>query len=109
MSKRKHYRPAAQLLTRLFNAQNGRCAYCGDPMLLGSKQSNHPKHASKDHIIPVSKGGVTDAWNLVCSCRQCNQQKGSKPLIVYLSQITGDDPKKHPLYLKVDKRTLVCK
>lgn len=48
------------------------CGYCG-------------KHFSedrltRDHIIPVSKGGK-DIWsNVVAACKKCNNHKGSKTL-----------------------------
>lgn len=31
-----------------------------------------------DHIIPVSKGGVTEPTNLQTMCRSCNSSKGAK-------------------------------
>lgn len=37
-----------------------------------------------DHIIPESKGGLTEFGNLCFSCRRCNEFKGSA--------ITGKDP-----------------
>jgi 5-methylcytosine-specific restriction endonuclease McrA len=33
-----------------------------------------------DHIVPVSKGGTDDRWNLVPACRECNRSKGNQLL-----------------------------
>lgn len=33
-----------------------------------------------DHIYPVSKGGSDSLDNLLCACRSCNREKGSKLL-----------------------------
>ena len=44
------------------------CQYCGEVM---------PQRLEIDHIIPVSRGGATVPDNLVASCHDCNQAKGS--------------------------------
>lgn len=44
-----------------------RCGKCG--------QSLHPKEATVDHIIPLSKGGLNDEYNLIALCNNCNQDK----------------------------------
>ncbi|MBO1511868.1 HNH endonuclease [Metabacillus bambusae] len=31
-----------------------------------------------DHIVPKSKGGLTNPKNCVCACFQCNQLKNDK-------------------------------
>jgi 5-methylcytosine-specific restriction endonuclease McrA len=33
--------------------------------------------ATKDHIVPASRGGKTDSKNLVLSCAKCNNEKGA--------------------------------
>lgn len=51
----------------LFRRDRHICAYCGDEFT--------EKHLTRDHIIPVSKGGP-DVWtNVVASCAHCNQKK----------------------------------
>lgn len=43
-----------------------RCAYCGRGDLT----------LSRDHKIPVSRGGTDDIGNIIPSCRPCNSSKG---------------------------------
>ncbi len=44
------------------------CVYCGEIM---------PRRLEVDHIVPESRGGSTTPDNLVASCHDCNQAKGS--------------------------------
>ncbi len=44
------------------------CAYCG-------KQAE-----TIDHVVPRSKGGPSDWYNLVACCVHCNHRKGDKSL-----------------------------
>ena len=48
------------------------CQYCG-------AQLNYT-NATKDHIIPESKGGKNTFENLVSCCKRCNSFKADKPL-----------------------------
>lgn len=32
---------------------------------------------TRDHVIPKSRGGSSDPKNIVLSCAECNQKKGS--------------------------------
>lgn len=51
---------------RLFARDNNLCAYCG-------------KDASTvDHVIPRSRGGLTEWTNTVASCLKCNHKKGNR-------------------------------
>jgi hypothetical protein len=47
-----------------------RCKYCG-----GTPDQGYLLHV--DHIVPFSKGGLTDMDNLVTSCSLCNIGKGN--------------------------------
>ena len=54
----------------LFRRDGYICMYCGEQF----------KHAdlTRDHIIPMSRGGK-DCWeNVVTACYRCNNQKGNK-------------------------------
>ena len=53
----------------LYIRDMGTCQYCGCFLTL--------KDATRDHVIPTSKGGKTIWDNIVLSCKKCNQSKGS--------------------------------
>ncbi len=56
----------------LFARDNHLCLYCA---------REFPQHQlTRDHVIPLSRGG-TDRWeNVVAACRRCNQHKGNRRL-----------------------------
>lgn len=54
----------------LFRRDGYMCMYCG------AKHSAH--QLTRDHVVPLSKGG-RDIWaNVVTACRACNTRKGSR-------------------------------
>jgi len=57
---------------RLFERDNNLCLYCGVEF--------SPELLTRDHVHPVSKGGL-DIWeNVVTACRPCNHAKGNRTL-----------------------------
>lgn len=55
--------------TQLFRRDAFMCMYCG--------QHFPARELTRDHVVPVSKGG-RDVWeNVVTSCRPCNHRKGN--------------------------------
>lgn len=56
----------------IFFVYNGRCAYCGMPLLYNC--------STLDHIIPKSKCGKNSNSNLALSCYHCNQKKSDLDL-----------------------------
>jgi 5-methylcytosine-specific restriction endonuclease McrA len=46
------------------------CAYCGTKLPLSK--------LTKDHVVPISKGGANVIGNIVPACWDCNQNKGSR-------------------------------
>lgn len=53
----------------ILRASAGRCYYC-----------KNARDLTKDHIVPLSRGGRNEAHNLVACCERCNQAKGDKLL-----------------------------
>jgi 5-methylcytosine-specific restriction endonuclease McrA len=54
----------------LFTRDRHLCAYCGTRHL--------SRDLSRDHVVPVSRGG-RDSWtNSVTACRSCNTRKGNR-------------------------------
>ena len=49
---------------------NSTCQYCGDHV--------EAKHATLDHVLPVSKGGKTTWENTCTACGPCNSGKADK-------------------------------
>jgi len=54
----------------LFRRDRHTCAYCGGEYSFF--------RLTRDHVVPLSRGG-RDTWmNVVTACRTCNQKKGSR-------------------------------
>jgi len=49
-----------------------RCRYCGVKV--------SQAQMTLDHVKPKSRGGMDTFWNSVCSCKNCNENKGNKTL-----------------------------
>lgn len=61
--------------TRLAEAQNWHCCWCGcDATHLRGKSNS----ATVEHIIPRSKGGTDDMDNLAMACERCNTRRGCR-------------------------------
>lgn len=65
----------------LVAAIGSRCPYCGEPMALP------PRHPSRDHIRPRSRGHALSADNQAVVCRTCNTDKGSLSLGRWLNRL----------------------
>ncbi len=54
----------------LFRRDSHLCLYCG--------REHADKELTRDHVLPISRGG-RDIWaNVVSSCKRCNTRKGCK-------------------------------
>jgi 5-methylcytosine-specific restriction endonuclease McrA len=63
--------PAPSLTNQaLFARDHGLCLYCGNRF--GKSE------LTRDHVVPVSKGGPDDWSNVVTACWSCNVRKGSR-------------------------------
>jgi 5-methylcytosine-specific restriction endonuclease McrA len=47
-------------------ASGGHCAYCGGAA------------TTVDHLLPLARGGTSDASNLVACCSSCNSARGGR-------------------------------
>lgn len=56
----------------MLDEQKGLCWICEKPM-------HGLSDATYDHIIPASRGGTWDRWNLKLAHRLCNNRRGSAP------------------------------
>ena len=54
----------------LFRRDGHMCLYCLNTF--------SESHLTRDHIIPVSRGGSNTWTNVVTACRSCNQRKGAR-------------------------------
>lgn len=71
-SRHKHVKRTIPPLTNreLFLRDANLCMYCGG--------NYHESYLTRDHVLPISKGG-TDRWsNVVTACRTCNTRKGNR-------------------------------
>jgi 5-methylcytosine-specific restriction endonuclease McrA len=63
---------------KVFEIAKWKCHICGcntPKELRGSYKHNAPE---LDHIITLAEGGTHAYTNVNCSCRKCNQAKGSR-------------------------------
>jgi len=54
----------------IYLRDKGICQYCG--------KHYHRELVTFDHVVPRSKGGLTDWMNIVTCCRPCNRKKGGR-------------------------------
>jgi len=47
------------------------CHYCGVSLTAQT--------ATRDHVVPLARGGADDLSNIVLACERCNTAKGSRP------------------------------
>lgn len=66
----------------------GTCSYCG------IKQSRKLR-LTRDHVVPVSKGGVTTRQSIAPSCGRCNSSKSNHDLDVWYPKQLFYDEERH--------------
>ncbi|VAW91045.1 HNH endonuclease family protein [hydrothermal vent metagenome] len=70
---RTQYKAIPSLTNReLFRRDRHTCMYCLTIMA--------DRHLTRDHIIPLSRGGVDEWTNVVTACKACNGRKADKLL-----------------------------
>lgn len=65
----KSYVPPLNNLA-LFRRDSFICMYCGEHM--------HRCKLSRDHIIPLHRGGIDEWSNVITACKRCNNQKAGR-------------------------------
>ncbi|HEU4995208.1 MAG TPA: HNH endonuclease [Gemmatimonadaceae bacterium] len=74
--------------TFLFARDQYRCQYCGRHMT-----EFKPREAlTRDHLVPLSRGGTNDWTNVTTACSPCNTRKGNR-----LPEEIGMHPLTHPI------------
>jgi len=69
--KLAHRRVIPPLTNReLFRRDGHMCLYCG--------RSHTDHELTRDHVIPLSRGGRDNWANVVAACRRCNAHKGGR-------------------------------
>ena len=63
----QHYNRVPLTNKTLFRRDHNLCAYCGNVF--------STSHLTRDHVVPVSKGGENRWMNVVTSCAPCNKHK----------------------------------
>lgn len=59
--------------TFLFARDSYRCMYCGRHRT----DLRHREFLTRDHVVPMSRGGANTWHNVVTACSPCNNRKGS--------------------------------
>jgi len=74
--------------TFLFARDRYRCQYCGRH----ATELKLREALTRDHLIPLSRGGTNDWNNVVTACSPCNTRKGNR-----LPEEIGMHPLTHPV------------
>lgn len=61
------------------------CCFCNDELSF--------RTATLDHIIPHSKGGLANLWNLAIACSRCNNERGDDDFFETLQFFHASDEK----------------
>lgn len=73
--------------TFLFARDGYACSYCHRSHL----ELRHRECLTRDHLIPISRGGTNEWTNVVTACSSCNTRKGNR-----LPEECGMHPLSHP-------------
>ena len=90
-TKKNHRRRAAgeliMTVESLAKRDGIKCNICTKPVNM-SKSGLDPLGPTIDHLLPVSKGGTNDSFNLALAHRRCNTSRGNRGHAQLLLEIT---------------------
>lgn len=66
------------IIRQLINKHGGRCTCCGESVVINDE--THPRYATIDHVMPLSKGGLDVISNMTLLCLECNGKKGASTI-----------------------------
>jgi hypothetical protein len=72
-----------------YNDTYRQCFYCEGEFNKAHYGTNKPLAQTRDHIIPLSKGGSNRPANMVYACTCCNHFKASLTLEEFVELVTG--------------------
>ena len=75
--------------TFLFARDGYRCQFCGR----AQQDLRHRECLTRDHLIPLSRGGTNTWTNVLTACSSCNTRKGN---------LLPDEAGMHPLHTPVE-------
>ena len=64
-----------------------KCILCG-------KEITSVKELSQEHILPLARGGSNEDYNLYCSHKKCNNEKGSMTLSEWVEYLRNKENQK---------------
>jgi len=75
------------LRTRLAEAQNWKCCFCGVYMTEVRGKNNS---VTVEHVTPKSMGGTDHHDNLAASCNRCNNSRGTKDVTKFVPPVENE-------------------
>src|SRR2546426_7487543 len=65
--------PYTTLFRSLFARDDYRCQFCGR----NQQELRHRECLTRDHLVPLSRGGTNGWANVLTACSSCNTRKGN--------------------------------
>lgn len=75
--------------TRLAEAQNWRCCWCG---VKCRPEPGYKNSVTLEHVTPRSEGGSDERDNLAMACHACNSRRGSTDAEVFMRKQPWNSP-----------------
>lgn len=86
-----------------------RCFYCDRALHCPTcEPGRHGRTtpATRDHLIPLSRGGIEALSNQVAACQPCNNRKGHRLVWAFLAEL-DDEPRRVDMVARLTQRMIV--